>query len=179
MAEARRSESETETALVVDSASLYEIVATMNLRDGAYGWARESAEALTTALLRVDRLRVAGSPGNSSHTTELYRFLPKRIGKELDNVVFAKATCRRSTVSGVEAPRSPGRAGTSDSSGRSLTILMDNPRNFKPWREHAMAMAWTDHSLRLGGLFNHGGSRGGFGQISESGGSPHWLTPLQ
>ena len=142
------------SGLVVDSASLYEIVATMNLGDEAYPWARESAEALTTTLLQVDGLRVAGTPGSSSQATGLYGLLLRKIERDLDNVTFEevaaseehRAECRTKATFWARKNNKAIRI--------LLTTLLDDTKNFKPWLDHAMALAWNDHSSRLGGLFN-------------------------
>ena len=142
------------TPLVVDSASLYEIVATMDLRGSAYGWARESAEALTTTLLRVSELRIAGSPGSSSHATGQYGILLKGIEEKLNNVRFVasglpetiRARCRDDAITWAKR--------NSELLRILLATLLDDERNFKPWLENAMRLAWNEHSSRLGGLFN-------------------------
>jgi hypothetical protein len=140
--------------LTMDSATLYEMVTVSRLREKAYPWAKSAAVALTTSLVRLNHLEIAGTPGAAGPAGDHYAVLLNEIATLHHTNLRMLANTHPDRSEELAATKLWVRQQAPIIASAYLRLVSEKNKDFHFWFEQSKRSAWVEHAGRLGGLFN-------------------------
>ncbi|MGA2121256.1 MAG: hypothetical protein ABSG49_04340 [Methanoregula sp.] len=143
-------------AFIIDSASTYELVSIFREKqpDYTYEWAWQSAIAVTNSIIKFPHLSMAPSPSIRGEASGPYGQLTNEINK-MNGLVVQEQSNEHLMKMDIAKKDTIEWADTSTGEIRSAYEAIKIDHSFQKWLEGCIKHSWTEHTVRLGGLFNY------------------------
>lgn len=137
--------------LYIDSASIYEIIGLLRCKqpDETYGWAWRSAIEATSTLIHSHHVIMSPAPHVHGAASGPYGYLMQ----EISDLIELEKPDPQKAIKAISNTKKWARKNPEEVLNAYETIKTDK-NNFSNWLQGGISFSWTEHSNRLGGLFD-------------------------